>query len=172
MKKLTTLDLVFMAFYAALFMLLDYFTNMVPFLDMPQGGSIGFSTIALLVCSYHLGWGKGTLVGLISVLIQFITGPMYIPQLLGFLFDYLIAFSVYGLASLFPNYKYFYSGVLITNFLRFLSHTIGGVVVWETTLWGSLAYNTPYMLATTVVGLILVPILVERLNLKKACHEK
>lgn len=55
MKKLTTLDLVYMAFYAALFMVLDYFTNMIPFLKMPNGGSIGVSTIALIVCSYHLG---------------------------------------------------------------------------------------------------------------------
>lgn len=167
MKKLTTLDLVYMAFQAALFMVLDYFTNMIPFLKMPNGGSIGVSTIALIVCSYHLGWIKGTIVGLVSVLIQFVTGPMYIPQLLGFLMDYLIAFSVYGLASLFPNYKYFYSGILITNFLRFASHTIGGVIVWETTWWGSIIYNAPYMIATTIVGMIVVPILVERLHLNK-----
>ena len=50
--------------------------------------------------------------------------------------DYLIAFSVYGLASLFPNYKYFYSGILITNFLRFASHTIGGVIVWGNNMVG------------------------------------
>ena len=81
--------------------------------------------------------------------------------------DYLIAFSVYGLASLFPNYKYFYSGILITNFLRFASHTIGGVIVWETTWWGSIIYNAPYMIATTIVGMIVVPILVERLHLNK-----
>lgn len=159
-------DLVYMAFYAALFMVLDFLTNnFIPFLKMPNGGTIGVSTIALLICSYHLGWKKATLVGMISVAIQFVTGPMYIPQLLGFLLDYLIAFSVYGLASLFPNYKYFYSGVLITNFLRFLSHTIGGVIVWETSLGGSIVYNAPYMIATTLVGLVLVPLIVERLHL-------
>lgn len=162
-----TKELVYMAFYAALFMVLDYFTNMISFVKMPNGGTIGVSTIALLVCSYHLGWKKGLLTGLISVLIQFITGPMYIPQLLGFLLDYLIAFSVYGLASLFPNLGFFYTGVLATNFLRFLSHVIGGVFVWETTWWGSITYNAPYMIATTVVGIIIVPILVERLHLKK-----
>lgn len=162
-----TKDLVYMAFYAALFMVLDYFTNMLTFLKMPNGGSIGISTIALLVCSYHLGWRKGALAGIISVLIQFVTGPMYIANLFGFLMDYLIAFSVYGLASLFPNYKYFYSGVLITNILRFLSHTIGGVLVWKTTLLGSIIYNAPYMIATAVIGMILVPVLVERLHLKK-----
>lgn len=162
-----TKGLVYMAFYAALFMVLDYLTNMLPLLKMPNGGSIGVSTIALLVCSYHLGWKKGLLTGLISVLIQFVTGPMYIPQLLGFLLDYLIAFGIYGLASLFPNYGYFYTGVLITNALRFISHTVGGVVVWETEWWASIVYNAPYMIATTIVGMIMVPILIERLHIKR-----
>lgn len=161
-------DLVFMAFYAALFMVLDIMSHAYfPFLDMPNGGSIGISTVALLLCSYHLGWKKATVAGLVSVLIQFATGPMYIANLWGFILDYLIAFSVYGLASLFPNYGYFYTGVLITNFIRFISHTLGGVLVWETPLWGSIVYNTPYMAATAIVGIILVPLIVERLHLRR-----
>lgn len=163
-----TKELVYMAFYAALFMVLDFATNnFIPFLQMPNGGSIGISTVALLVCSYHLGWGKATLVGLISVAIQFVTGPMYVANLLGFLLDYLLAFSVYGLASLFPNYKYVYSGVIITNVIRFISHTVGGVIVWETPLWSSITYNAPYMAATMVVGMILVPIICERTLIQK-----
>lgn len=154
-----------MAFYAALFMVLDFLTNnFIPFLKMPNGGTVGVSTVALLICSYHLGWKKATMVGMVSVAIQFVTGPMYIPQILGFLLDYMIAFSIYGLAALFPNYRYFYSGVVITNVLRFLSHVIGGVLVWETSLWGSILYNAPYMIATTIVGMVLVPLIVERLH--------
>lgn len=159
-------DLVFMALYAALFAVLDIFSNeFIPFLQMPNGGSIGISTIVLLVASYHLGWQKAVIAGLVSVLIQFVTGPMYIANLLGFFFDYLFAFSIYGIACLFPNFGYFYSGVLVTNFLRFLSHTIGGVLVWETALWGSITYNAPYMIATCIVDLIFVPLIVSRLHL-------
>ncbi len=117
-------DLVFMAMYAALFAVLDVFSNeFIPFLQMPKGGSIGVSTVVLLVCSYHLGWKKAVLSGLISVLVQFVTGPMYVSNLLGFFLDYLFAFSIYGIASLFPNFGYIYTGVIITNFLRFVSHT-------------------------------------------------
>ena len=90
---------------------------------------------------------------------------MYIANLLGFFFDYLFAFSIYGIACLFPNFGYFYTGVLATNFLRFLSHTIGGVLVWETALWGSITYNAPYMIATCIIDLIVVPIIVSRLHL-------
>lgn len=160
--KIKTKDLVFMAFYAALFMVLDYITNTMAFLQMPNGGSVGLSTIALLACSYHLGWKKGVLVGVVSVLIQFVTGPMYIPDFIGFALDYLIAFSVYGLASLFPNYKYFYLGVLITNIIRFISSTISGVIVWGLELWPSALYNGPYMIATLILGLVLVPLINER----------
>ncbi len=160
-------DLVFMAMYAALFAVLDVISNsFIPFLKMPNGGSIGISTVVLLVCSYHLGWKKAMISGVVSVLIQFVTGPMYMSNLLGFFLDYLFAFSIYGIASLFPNIGYFYTGVLITNFLRFVSHTIGGVLVWETTLWGSIIYNAPYMIATCIVGLILVPLIVQRLPIK------
>ena len=160
-------DLVFMAMYAALFAVLDVISNsFIPFLKIPNGGSIGISTVVLLVCSYHLGWKKAMISGVVSVLIQFVTGPMYMSNLLGFFLDYLFAFSIYGIASLFPNIGYFYTGVLITNFLRFVSHTIGGVLVWETTLWGSIIYNAPYMIATCIVGLILVPLIVQRLPIK------
>lgn len=157
-SKLSVRDIVLMAFYIALFAVLDFLGNLLPF-QMPNGGSIGFSTIALLLASYQLGWKKGLIVSIGSVLLMFITGPMYTPNLLGFLLDYLLAFGVYGLASLFPNYKYFFSGVLITNFLRFISSTLSGVLVWETPLWASIVYQTTYMLPTVVVDLILVPIL-------------
>jgi len=118
MKDLSVKDLVLMAFYVALFMVLDIFVNTLGFLQMPQGGSLGVSTVALLLASYHLGWKKGTVVAIVSVFCQFVTGRMYLLGFTQFLLDYFIAFSVYGLACLFPNYKYFYSGVLITNVIR------------------------------------------------------
>lgn len=152
-------DLVYMAFYAALFYVLDVFVNTLPLFKMPNGGSFGISTIALLMASYHLGWKKGMLVSVLSVFLQYATGPMYTPDLLGFLLDYLIAFSAYGLASLFPNYKMIYTGVFVTNFIRFASSTLSGVIVWQVDLWGSILYQATYMLPTLVVGMIVVPIL-------------
>lgn len=163
-KKITVKDLVLMAFYVALFMVLDTFINTLPLLQMPNGGSLGLSTLALLMASYHLGWQKGLLVSVVSVFAQFVTGPMYTPNLLGFVLDYLLAFSVYGLASLFPNVKYFYSGVLITNFIRFVCSTVSGCIVWATPLWGSITYNAYYMIPTAILGLVLVPLLYKALE--------
>ena len=159
MKKLSVKELVLMAFYVALFMVLDYLGNVVNIFQMPQGGSLGISTLALLMASYHLGWKKGLFISLLSVLIQFVTGPMYTPDLLGFVLDYLLAYGVYGLAYLFPNYKFFFSGVMITNLIRLVLHTLSGVIIWKTPLAGSFAYNAPYMIATMILGLIVVPLL-------------
>ena len=139
--KWTTKDLVYMALYAALFIVLDVAVNTLGILQMPNGGSLGVSVIPLLMASYHLGWQKGTVVAVLSILLQYVTGPMYTPDLIGFLLDYFFAFSVYGLASLFPNYKWFYSGVLVTNLVRLISSTLSGILVWETAPWASLVYN-------------------------------
>lgn len=164
MKRNQTRELVLMAFYVALFMALDYITNMVPFLQMPNGGSLGVSTIALLMASYHLGWKKGLAVSTLSVAAQFITGPMYTPDLIGFALDYLFAFAIYGIACVFPNIGYFYTGVLFTNAWRFACSTISGMVVWGLDIWGSMAYQASYMIPTLILGMVLIPIMVKSLD--------
>ena len=168
--KWTTKDLVYMALYAALFIVLDVAVNTLGILQMPNGGSLGVSVIPLLMASYHLGWQKGTVVSVLSILLQYVTGPMYTPDLLGFLLDYFIAFSVYGLASLFPNYKGFYSGVLITNLIRLLSSTLSGTWVWGLDYWPSFLYNAAYMIPTAILCLVLLPLVMPRL--KPAMNKK
>ncbi len=162
--KWTTKDLVYMALYAALFIVLDVAVNTLGILQMPNGGSLGVSVIPLLMASYHLGWQKGTVVAVLSILLQYVTGPMYTPDLVGFLLDYFFAFSVYGLASLFPNYKWFYSGVLVTNVVRLISSTLSGILVWETAPWASLVYNATYMIPTAILCLVLLPLVMPRIK--------
>ena len=162
--KWTTKDLVYMALYAALFIVLDVAVNTLGILQMPNGGSLGVSVIPLLMASYHLGWQKGTVVAVLSILLQYVTGPMYTPDLVGFLLDYFFAFSVYGLASLFPNYKWFYSGVLVTNLVRLICSTLSGILVWETAPWASLVYNATYMIPTAIRCLVLLPLVMPRIK--------
>ena len=106
----------------------------------------------------------GTVVAVLSILLQYVTGPMYTPDLIGFLLDYFFAFSVYGLASLFPNYKWFYSGVLITNLVRLISSTLSGILVWDRAPWASLVYNATYMIPTTILCLVLLPLVMPRIK--------
>ena len=164
MKKLTTKTMAIMAIYCAMFVLLDRISDMLNLFPMPSGGNLNLGPIALLMCSYHLGWKNGLLVGIVSVFLQLVIGSVGFYGIWSFLLDYLIAYAAYGLASLFPNYKYFYSGILITSLIRLASSTLSGTLLWETPLWGSLVYNASYMVPTTICVLIVVPLLCERLK--------
>ena len=164
MKRSKTSTLALMALYCALFIVFDRLSDTLNLFKMASGGKLNFGPIALLVCSYHLGWKNGLIVSVTSVFLQLIIGSVTWYGIWSFLLDYLIAYSAYGLASLFPNYKYLYSGVLITSLIRLISSTLAGTLVWETPLWGSLAYNASYMIPTTVCVIILVPLLCERLK--------
>ena len=105
---------------------------------------------------------------------MFLTGRVYVVQsndgfslfqiVLQFLMEYPIAFGIYGLASLFPNYGKFYSGVAVTNLIRLALHVIAGTIYWSTPWWGSFTYNAWYMIPTMLLCLIVVPLISERLN--------
>ena len=73
-------DLVYMAMYLALFMVFDWLANQIGLFKMPNGGTLGLGVIPLIIASYHLGWKKGLAVAILSVVIQFITGKVYVVQ--------------------------------------------------------------------------------------------
>lgn len=162
--SMTTQQIVLMAFYLALFTVLDFLSNTVPMFQMPQGGSLSLGTIALLLASYQLGWKKGLLVALLSVVMQFVTGRMYILGFVQFLLDYVIAFGIYGIACLFPNFGWFYTGILVTNVVRFFSSTLSGVFFYETTFVASMAYQASYMVPTLIADLVLIPLMIQALK--------
>lgn len=157
------LEMAWMALYAAMFIVLDYISNQIPFFRMPNGGTLGFSTIVLLIAAYHLGWRKGVVVALLTIPLQGFFAPFYFQHILGFVMEYVLAFAVYGLAPLFPKY----SGIVVVNTIRFLLHLVAGVYFWGTTWWASFSYNAWYMVPTMIVGLIFVPLIVKRLRLNK-----
>ncbi|MBQ9036333.1 MAG: energy-coupled thiamine transporter ThiT [Erysipelotrichaceae bacterium] len=161
MKNSKTRDLVYMALYAAMFVVLD----LVTIWRMPQGGSINLSSIALLLASYHLGWKKGAICGLVANGLLYVTGSMnFYGSVISLFFDYLFAYTAYGFASLFPNAKYFYSGIVITSLIRLACSTFSGCVAWETPLWASLGYNAEYIIPVMVIDMVVVPLIFEKLK--------
>lgn len=174
MKRDQIRNIAFMGMYLALFFVFDWLSNAIGLFQMPEGGSLGIGTIPLILCSYHLGWKKGTLVALLAVLLMFLTGKVYVVQatdgfsifaiILQFVMEYPVAFGVYGLCSLFPNKGMFYTGILVTNMIRLAIHVVAGTIYWMTPWWGSFTYNAWYMVPTTLVSMIVVPILMSRLS--------
>ncbi len=173
------LKLTFVALYSALFIVLDYAAHTFGFFQMPNGGSLGLGSLAILVAAYHLGWKEGVAVGLISVPLQLISsGTIWFTPtwpLIGLLLDYVIPFGVYGFAPLFKDVKIaslkIKTGVIITNLIRFVSHVVVGALLWSVTWLGSLIYNAWYMIPTLILGMILVPLIVSRLP-KKYLHDE
>lgn len=164
-KNLTTRELVMLALYAALFIAFEVVQNQFGLFAMPQGGSMSISAVVLLLASYHLGYKKGVMLALISVILQFITGRMFFGTGIGigFILDYVVGYGVYGLASLFPNFKYLYTGVIMTNLTRYLASTLSGMLFYGANLTGSLAYNATYMIPTTLAAIVLVPLIHKRM---------
>ena len=107
MKKLTVKDLVYVAMYVALYIALKWVGNLIPFLDMPNGGSIALELIPLFVASYHLGWKLGGLTAILAWLVAMLFFKVYFVNPIQFLLDYTLPTVFCGLASLLWPFKNF-----------------------------------------------------------------
>ena len=147
---------------------------------LPWGGSITLlSMLPIALFSIKRGVKSGMIVSFLFALIQF--GQGILDGLFGWgltlgmliaciLLDYILAFTVLGLAGLFrKKLSGQIAGIALAVVLRFLCHFLSGVVIWHSfgQLWGdfytentwlySLLYNGAYMLPElifTVVGAV------------------
>ena len=106
----------------------------------PNGGSIGFAMIAVLIVAYRRGFLPGILTGLVMGLFDIAT-KAYVIHPLQVLFDYILPYTVVGLAGLLKplfdksNKKgekilWLISGAIIGGLLKFASHYLAGVLYW------------------------------------------
>ncbi|TNF09262.1 MAG: hypothetical protein EP317_01235 [Bacillota bacterium] len=163
MRKNEIRKITFTSVFVAIAFVFSLITKYVPGLnlEMPQGGSIfGFPMIPIVLLGFILGvqYGVlgGILYGVISVLLD---GGLYHWGSL--FFDYLIAFGLLGFTGLFKKYLFspvkFVLVILFVGFLRYLSHSIGGVLIFgefapegmNPWFYSFIVYNAPYMLSAT-----------------------
>ncbi len=166
---MSTREIVKMAMYLALFLVLDFVSNQIPIFEMPSGGSLGVGVIPLLLASYDLGFKKGSLVALLSIPLMFMTGPVWFVSFGQFALDYILSFGVYGLAVLFPTFREqsiypLMSGIVITNALRTFFSYLSGVWYYEVPPLASLTYQLSYMVPTLILTIIVVPLISARLK--------
>lgn len=172
MQKDKVRFLTYAAMYTALYVILKFVGNMIPFLQMPQGGSIELELLALFMASYHLGAKGGILVAFLSWLITYILSvPMYFVHPIQILLDYVLPLGIIACASLLP--KRFQISIIIPMLLKYVVHVLSGVYYWppkgeaagSVAAWVfSLNYNTWYNLATMIVCLLVVPVLWNRVK--------
>ena len=165
-----TRDLVYIAMYVALAVVLNVFKEMIPFINMPNGGSINIALIPIAIASFHLGWKKGVVIAFLWWLITFMMGyNNYFLNPVQYLLDYLIPYLALGFAGIFYKKNNLFTmelGITITMLINTFSVIISGVYFWAEGMaagsWPawlfSLQYNLTYSIPTLVLLLIVVPL--------------
>ena len=146
--------------------------------EMPWGGSVVLSMIPLVLYAVRWGLGAGLLGGFAFGVLQFMFDGGFAIGWQSILGDYLVAFTVLGLAGLVARTKSgVFTGTLIAGFARFLVHYVVGATVWAAympeTFFGmtmhspwfySLLYNLAYMLPNIAITLLVFAVAYKPLN--------
>ncbi|MGD0496386.1 MAG: energy-coupled thiamine transporter ThiT [Candidatus Bathyarchaeia archaeon] len=139
----------------------------LPFLKLPQGGSITLaSMVPLLWFALRRGlrWGveAGVIYGLVHMVVS---GDIYYPTQI--LLDYPLAFGALGLAGAFRSRPVIGVGVGILG--RFICHFVSGIVFFGQYAWEgwnvvaySAAYNATYLVPEFIISAIVIFILLKR----------
>lgn len=121
-NKLTTRTLVQGALCIALAFVLSY----IKLFSMPMGGSITlFSMLPIFVYAWLYGPAAGLLAGFAYSLLQIVQGA-YIVHWAQFILDYILAFTVLGVAGFFP--KSLALGAGVGGLCRMICGVISGAV--------------------------------------------
>ena len=141
--------------------------------EMPWGGSVVLSMIPLVLFAVRWGLGSGLLAGFAFGVLQFLFDGGFAIGWQSIIGDYLLAFTVLGLAGLVPRRSHsVFTGTLIAGLARFLVHYVVGATIWAeympetffnmtmTTPWVySALYNGAYMLPCMLLALAVAAVL-------------
>ena len=111
----------------ALMIALAEILSFIPLYKMPWGGSIDLAMLPIFLFCARWGFGPGMLASVAHAVLQTLfEGGIAIgwQSIIG---DFLIAYTVMGVAGLLRN---FYLGTLIGCTLRFLVHYVVGATIW------------------------------------------
>lgn len=145
--------------------------SIVKIFEMPYGGSITLaSMLPIVIVAYRHGVLIGSGSALATSTIQILLGLKNFSYFTSWqsivalaVFDYLLAFTVFGLVGIFRGKIKNQSvamatGALIASIIRYACHVISGATIWaglsiptEAALVYSLSYNATYMIPETVV---------------------
>ena len=145
------------------------------------GGLTIGSMVPLVLISHRWGIKWGTFTAFVYSLLQLILGVDNVQYATSvgmaiaiILLDYIIAYTVIGLSSMFGSSRpAIIGGVVVTLGLRFLCHFLTGWMIWDA-LWPnefgmtsavySLWYNGSYMLPDILICLVIFAVLYKPLK--------
>ncbi len=125
---------------------LAFVLSYIKLFEMPQGGSVTLlSSLPIILFGYLYGWKHGFIVAFTYSLLQMIQSPGYIISVPQALLDYVIAFTILGVAGFFR--KNIIVATCISYALRYCSHVIAGLLwytEYNTTQYSGLVYVLLY----------------------------
>ena len=143
--------------FAALGFIIDELQGLFFGSVFPNGGSIGFAMIAVLIIAYRRGLFPALLTGLVMGLFDIAT-KAYVIHPMQVLLDYILPYVLVGFAGLFKplfdNAKnketkilWLLIGTTVGGLLKFASHYLAGVVFWADPEWFAWGLNemSPYL---------------------------
>ena len=136
--------------YGAMSLTLSFILSYMKLFSMPFGGSITlFSMLPLIVYAWAFGPAAGFLAGLAYSLLQMTQG-VWVVHWLQFLLDYLVAFTLLGIAGFLPGSLP--AAAAAAGFARMLCSTVSGAVFFAD---GGLEYgiSNPWVYSLLYNGL-------------------
>ena len=157
--------------------------SLISLFRLPQDGSVDLGMLPIFVFCMRWGFAQSFLVSLAHGILQVFLGNALSWGWQSILFDYVVAYTVLCVASLFRNLKGgFYLGVTVGCALRFLTHFLTGVTLWASgmpdTFFGltmtspalySALYNGSYMVIDWI-AILIVGYLLTLTPMKKYLH--
>ena len=145
--------------FGALSIALSFVLSCIRLFRMPNGGSVTpASMLPIMLFSAAYGIGPGFMAGIVYGVLQALQGGIAFLGAGQFLLDYLLAFTLLGLAGLakkLPESWGLYCAIIIAALARVLCHTLAGILFWETAPWASFVYNISYLGPHTLICIVL-----------------
>lgn len=161
---------------SAVMLAIAFVLCLIPLARLPFDGTITVcSMLPVVIIAYRYGWKWGLLTGFVFSLLQIVGGGIGTLSaftktpgsfLLVFFLDYVIAFTVLGLAGVFrgrikSQRAELVAGTVLVCLLRYACHFLSGITVWRDisipmagAVPFSLIYNATYMLPETIITVL------------------
>lgn len=146
--------------------------SMIKLITLPWGGSVTLlSMLPIVIFSIRRGFVKGLMTAFVYSVMQLLLG-IIVDGLLGWsltplalfgciMFDYLLAFTVLGLAGVFGKNSTLrmVCGVILALSLRFVMHYISGVLIFHSfgELWEGFSTDNTFLYSLLYNGFYMLP---------------
>ena len=138
----------------AIFVALAWLIGYLKLFELPQGGSVNLAMLPIFLYCARWGFGPGMLASFVYSLLKLMLDGAYAWGWQSMLGDYIVAFTVLGLAGLFHAQKYGFFLVGVWVWGEYMPETFFGMTM--TTPWFySFLYNGSFMLIDTVLCLVI-----------------